>query len=182
MRWIRRSPWVCIGGFVLAVATQAASTEPNARAAQPLAAAAAHGAAEPAPEAVAATPQPADAARSQLLGTWRGYVVEGKGEQPDRGPVHLELTITRDRMRAIQFQGGQEVDLGEGTFELQPDRSPGVLDAQKRLANPNRREVWLGIYQLQGDTLKWCVGRRTRPATLETRDGAFLLILRRSAP
>jgi uncharacterized protein (TIGR03067 family) len=125
---------------------------------------------------------PVQQAREQLIGTWRGYVVVGKGEQPDRGPVHLELTITRDRIKAIQFQGGEEVDLGEGTFEMQLEPSPRVLDAQKKLANPNRREEWLGIYELQGDTLKWCVARRTRPQVFETRESAFLMILRRTGP
>jgi uncharacterized protein (TIGR03067 family) len=129
-----------------------------------------------------AADESSDTARGELLGTWRGYVVEGKGEQPDRGPVHLELTITRHRITAIQFQGGQEVDLGEGTFDVQHEASPCVLDAQKKLANPNRREVWLGIYELRGDTLKWCVGRRTRPESFETREGAFLMILRRTKP
>ena len=117
--------------------------------------------------------------REKLIGVWNGYAVEGKGENPDRGPVKLELTITKELIKAKQFKGKEVLDLGEGTFEIRPDMSPDHLDGDKKLDNPNRKEIWLGIYQLEGDTLKWCVGRKTRPTEFETKQGAFLLILKR---
>src|SRR5581483_6096487 len=40
--------------------------------------------------------QPTRTARDKLVGVWNGYAVEGKGENPDRGPVKIELTITQD--------------------------------------------------------------------------------------
>lgn len=121
-------------------------------------------------------------AREKLVGTWKGYAVQGKGENPNQGAVHLELTITRELIKARQFKGKEPSDLGEGTFEIVLDKSPNHLDGDKKLENPNRKEVWLGIYQLEGDTLKWCVGRKSRPTEFETRQGSFLLILKRTKP
>jgi len=121
----------------------------------------------------------AQMAREKLTGVWNGYAAEGKGENPDRGAVKLELTITKDLIKARQFKGKDALDMGEGTFAIQLDKSPRHLDGDKKLDNPNRKEIWLGIYQLEGDTLRWCVGRKTRPTEFATKQGAFLLILKR---
>ena len=117
--------------------------------------------------------------RAKLVGVWMGYAVAGKGEKPDQGPVKIELTITAERIQARQFKGKDDFDLGEGTFMLGSDKAPFHLDGDKKLNNPNRKEVWLGIYELDGDTLKWCVKRKGRPTEFATGDGAFLLILKR---
>lgn len=122
---------------------------------------------------------PDKTARDKLVGTWNGFAVEGKGEKPDQGAVKLELTITKDLIKAKQFRDKMVTDLGEGTFVLGLDKKPQHMDGDKKLANPNRKEVWLGIYELDGDTLKWCVGRRARPTEFETKPGQFLLILKR---
>jgi uncharacterized protein (TIGR03067 family) len=127
-------------------------------------------------------PEPADVAREKLVGIWAGYAVEGKGENPNRGAVKLELTITKDLIKATQFKGNDAFDLGQGTFAIRLDKSPAHLDGEKKLDNPNRKEIWLGIYQLEGDTLKWCVGRKSRPTEFETKQGSFLLILKRKRP
>ena len=120
-----------------------------------------------------------DKARASLVGVWSGYAVNGKGEKPNEGPVKLELIITSDLIKAKQFKGPNTLDLGEGTFEIKLDKTLNHLDGDKKLDNPNRKEVWLGIYQLDGDTLKWCVKRKGRPTEFATGDGAFLLILKR---
>ncbi len=101
-----------------------------------------------------AAQEPGKAAREKLVGVWDGYAVEGKGEKPNQGAVKLELTISKDFIKAKQFKGKETFDLGEGTFEILLDSTPSRLDGNKKLDNPNRKEVWLGIYQLEGDTLK----------------------------
>lgn len=120
-------------------------------------------------------------ARESLVGTWLGFAVGGKGEKPNEGPVKIELKITKENIQGFGFKGKDKNDLGAGTFTLKLDQAPNHLDGDKKLDNPNRKEVWLGIYELDGDTLKWCVGRKKRPTEFETRDGAFLLILKRQA-
>jgi uncharacterized protein (TIGR03067 family) len=125
--------------------------------------------------------EPEKAARGKLVGVWRGFAVHGKGEKPNEGAVEMELTITANLIKAKQFKGEDILDLGEGAFEIQLDKAAHQLDGNKKLDNPNRKEIWLGIYLLEGDTLKWCVGRKARPSEFETKQGAFLLILKRQA-
>jgi uncharacterized protein (TIGR03067 family) len=124
----------------------------------------------------------AEKAREKLVGQWAGYAVHGKGEKPDQGPVKIDLVITKDLIKATGYKGKDPMDLGQGTFVLNLDKAPFHLDGDKKLDNPNRKEVWLGIYQLDGDTLKWCVGRKSRPTEFETKAGTFLLILKRKMP
>jgi uncharacterized protein (TIGR03067 family) len=116
-------------------------------------------------------------ARADLTGVWKGFAVEGKGENPDRGPVQLELTITPQAIAGIQVKGEQRIDHGQGAFTLDLAADPHVLDATK--GGP-RKQAYVGIYMLDGDTLKWCVSpQKTRPTTFETKKGQFLLILKR---
>jgi uncharacterized protein (TIGR03067 family) len=125
----------------------------------------------------AASPQPAT--RPALAGNWHGFAVEGKGEQPDRGPVRLELVVTDTTIEGVEIKSDNRIDHGKGTYTIDPSASPGTLDASR--AGPNGRvEQYLGIYSVEGDTLKWCVTRqKRRPTTFETSKGQFLLILRR---
>lgn len=91
------------------------------------------------------------------------------------------MTITKDHIKAKQFKGLNIVDLGENTLEITLDKSPNHLDGDKKIDNPKRKEIWLGIKQLDGDTLRWCVDKKTRPTEFEAKQGAFLLILKRKS-
>ena len=113
----------------------------------------------------------------KLVGVWVGWAVKGKGENPERMGVKIELIITKDTIKG--FKGGERTDLGEGTFTLNVAMAPFQLDGDKKLANPKRKELWLGIYELDGDNLKWCVGRKNRPPEFDGKDDAYLLILKR---
>lgn len=137
------------------------------------------GASVAAPWPLVAQPEVDQKAREKLVGKWAGYAVEGKGEKPDQGPVKLEFVITKDLIKATQFKGKDPLDLGEGSFVLDLVKMPSLLDATKRIDNPNRKETWVGIYKLDGDTLHWCVARKARPTEFATGGGAFLLILKR---
>ena len=119
-----------------------------------------------------------DAERQKLVGTWKGFVVEGKGENPNRGPVNIELTITTQTMKGTQYQNKDVIEHGVGTYVISLDKSPKILDATKPRGNNNKDE-WLGIYSLEGDTLKWCVRTKNRPTEFETKEKAFLLIVKR---
>jgi uncharacterized protein (TIGR03067 family) len=121
-------------------------------------------------------------ARKNLVGVWRGHVVEGKGAKADRGPVKLELTITETTIKGVENkQFGKEgtVDHGVGDFTVDLNATPANLDASQ--TNTKGRKVqYVGIYSLEGDTLKWCVTRgKTRPTEFATSRGMFLLVLKR---
>jgi len=117
------------------------------------------------------------AMRKKLVGTWRGFAVEGTGEKPDQGPVKLELTITEKEIGAIK--DGKE-DMGAGAYTMDLNQSPMWLEGTRtRGAGP--KGPYLGIFTLEGDTLKWCVAnpRYPRPTEFRTVKGQFLLILKR---
>ena len=116
--------------------------------------------------------------RRMLSGEWQGFAVEGTGENPDTGPVKIELEINDKSIHGVAYQGERKMDQGEGEYTLDLSSKPLQLDGAK-LRGGGRKQVWLGIYTLEGDTLKWCVGRRQRPTKFETVKGQFLLILRR---
>lgn len=123
-----------------------------------------------------ADPDPADDVK-KLAGVWKGYVVDGKGEKPNQGPVKLEITVKGDTITALQ-DGSK--DLGEGTFTLKIHKDEKQIDAV-RSKNPGKGQAFSGIYSLDGDTLKWCVSTRKkdRPTDFITKTGQFLLILKR---
>jgi len=144
-----------------------------------------HAAASPARPAKAplgtqgSKPDPEAAERAKFVGVWKGFAVEGKGENPDRGPVKLEITITDRTMHGIQVKGSERMDHGEGQYILDLAVDPRRLDGVQVNERGRKRE-YIGIYTLEGDTLKWCVSpQRTRPETFETAKGQYLLILRR---
>jgi uncharacterized protein (TIGR03067 family) len=115
-----------------------------------------------------------------IQGAWRGWVVEGKGEQPNQGFVHLEVIIKNDTMTAQRLDRQKDAALGEGTFKLALADKHKTIDAT-RTSTPGKGQVNIGIYSLEGDTLKWCVGapNKDRPEDFVSRRGQFLLILKR---
>lgn len=128
-----------------------------------------------------APPKPDEAAlRKKLVGVWKGFTVNGKGENPNAGPVKLELTITETTIHGLEIKtGGDNVDHGKGEFTFDLTQNPQQLDASQTNER-GRKRAYVGIYTLDGDTLKWCVSpQKTRPSTFETSKGQFLLILRR---
>jgi uncharacterized protein (TIGR03067 family) len=117
------------------------------------------------------------AERKKFVGLWKGFVVEGRGENPNRGPVKLELRITEQTIKGLQFSGTNVVDHGQGEFVLDLAQNPKILDAWKTNER-GRKQNFIGIYTLEGDTLKWCVSpRKTRPTEFRSGDGGFLVIV-----
>jgi uncharacterized protein (TIGR03067 family) len=130
---------------------------------------------------LAGEPEGKDAPLPNLDGVWRGFAVEGKGEKPDRGPVHLELTIQGNRISAKRLDG-QRLDVTEGTYKLTPGK-PMQMDGTE-IRERGKPRTFLGICELEGDTLKWCVAtpRNPRPTEFETKRPQFLVILKRHKP
>jgi len=119
-----------------------------------------------------------DEAAPNLDGVWTGFAVEGKGETPDRGPVHLELTIKGDHVDAKRLDG-QKLPMNEGTYKITPG-TPMQMDGTETNAR-GRARAYLGIAELNGATLKWCVAtpNNPRPTEFETKRPSFLVVLKR---
>lgn len=127
----------------------------------------------------ASAAEPDNAAdRKKLNGVWKGWVVEGKGEQPNQRRMAITLTIKGDTITGVQADGK---DLGEGTFTVRAVNGKGQMEAT-RTKNPGRGQIHKGIYSLDGDTLKWCVSNppgREAPGELLSKTGQFLMILQK---
>lgn len=139
---------------------------------------------EPAPRRNSNVPEAAPAAAADaaaLQGVWRGWVVRGRGENPNEGEMEVELTIRGNQIQARELgtrraPGG----LGAGTFTL--TRAEGYLDADGT-EGPQSGRHYMGVYELRGNTLRWCVtGRgRQRPTTMATERGNYLMILEKQS-
>jgi uncharacterized protein (TIGR03067 family) len=135
--------------------------------------------------ALADEPSPADfvqAEMKKLAGTWEGYAVEDRGERPDRGPVHLRLIVEKDKISAVDLGSpDKNKDMGSGAYKLDPSQELKHLDATGIVLPGKREKTYLGIYEIEGDTLKWCVDNRAkeRPSEFRTTSGKYLLILKR---
>lgn len=128
-----------------------------------------------------ATRQGGDVKPTRLEGVWRGWIVGPRGNNESE----MELTITGNRMEGkdlSQRSGGGNEGLGTGTFAITGNGASGNLDADGT-ASPHRGKHYLGIYQLDGDTLRWCISVHDgqRPRTLASGDGSYLMVLRKQA-
>ena len=127
------------------------------------------------------------AGAANVSGVWRGWVVEGRGDRPNSGPLHMELTIENGRMSARDLgrggngggNGGGE-GLGNGNFELTSTGNSGNLDVVGTSGRHDGLD-YLGIFEVDGDTLRWCVGNngRPRPTEFATGRGNYFMLLHR---
>jgi hypothetical protein len=113
-----------------------------------------------------------------LNGVWKGFVVAGKGEQPDRGSVHLELTIKGNSISAKRLDGDGG-SLGEGTYKITVGRSY-LIDATE-VRSRGKPRTYQGICKFGPDLMQWCTATpgNPRPTNFETKGQQFLLILKR---
>jgi uncharacterized protein (TIGR03067 family) len=124
------------------------------------------------------------AERAKLTGTWEGWVVEGDGSQTAQRRQRVnELVINAAQISA---KDGRSISMGQGTYKLGGAGGAKTIDATGT-TGPTQGKFYLGIYRLDGDTLRWCSGNeraRTRPTEFKTNtgNGHFLMILTRKKP
>ena len=130
-------------------------------------------------------PRPAARAEpaARLQGTWQGWVVDGRGENPNTGHMQMELRIEGQRMVAREIGTSRAPGgLGDGTFVVGGTGDSGTLDAVATSGQHPGKE-YPGIFELEGDTLRWCVNNHNRqaqrPAAFETGRGCYYMVLRR---
>lgn len=117
-----------------------------------------------------------------ITGLWRGWIVDGRGENPNGGMSQIELAITADRIagREVGKQGNSPPDLGVGSYSQTGNVQGGYLDALY-IDGPHSGQLCLGVFRLEKDVLYWCASNRTgtRPNEFITGNGFWLMILRR---
>ena len=101
--------------------------------------------------------------------------------------MDIELTITADRITGKEIGnrrggggGGRGPGLGTGSYELTGDGKSGNLDADGLEGQQDGRH-FQGIFELDGDTLRWCVSNRgrQRPKEMASGQGNYLMVLSR---
>lgn len=119
--------------------------------------------------AKAAPPAAGDA--RNIVGVW-------KGGMPGEPSGSMELTITPERITGRNPRNGES--LGEGTYQLDPARK--TIDVV-RVEKFGRGRTYVGLYSLEGGTLKWASNSRgkQRPKDLRHRPerDQFLMVLER---
>jgi len=119
------------------------------------------------------------AERAKLIGTWEGWIVDGDGSQKSQQRQRVsELVITETEISA-KDGGGRS--MGKGTYRIGGTGAVRTMDNTGN-GGPTMGKSFMGIYKIEGDTLKWCSGNdraRTRPMELKTNTGTshFLMIL-----
>jgi uncharacterized protein (TIGR03067 family) len=127
-----------------------------------------------------ATPAPNTAAfdPAQLIGKWEGFVSTGDGSNPSQRSANVSLTITADKI--VCSSAGSS---GEGTYHITSSASKLHHIDGTGTGGIYQGKVYLGIFTLDGNTLKWCSteGTRNRPTILRTNYGAgqYLVVLTR---
>jgi uncharacterized protein (TIGR03067 family) len=114
---------------------------------------------------------PGSGDRQKVLGVW-------SGGRPGDPKGSIELVITPTEISGRNARTGKS--LGTGTYELDPAQK--TIDA-RGLENPVRGRTYLGLYSIEGNTLKWCANSRSkkRPKDLVHRPDRdqWLMILER---
>ena len=116
-----------------------------------------------------------------LQGTWRGVTVEEKGESSKDEAKKYRLVIEKD---TLTLKDGDAVVVS-GPFKLDPSSKPKALDLTVAEGTGKGHAV-LGIFERDGDVLKWCVtrpGADQRPKDFSTQGTKHLfLTLKKEKP
>jgi uncharacterized protein (TIGR03067 family) len=116
--------------------------------------------------------------QANIQGTWRIQSLEqGDTKAPEALIKNIKYVFTKDKL-AVKFEDGKDE---EGTFKLEPTNKP------KWITVVRGDKTDLGIYVLEGDTLKVCVaekGGRDRPTEFAVKPNSkqSLLVLKREKP
>jgi uncharacterized protein (TIGR03067 family) len=132
---------------------------------------------------VAADAPKKDAVKDELAkiqGTWRLESGEFNGQKyPDNLVKDVVRTITGDKYEVTR--GGKQA--GQGKMTLDPTKAPRTVDVEMSVTTPDgetKTDKRLGIYELDGDTMKTCLAEpgKERPKEFSAKkDGGTRLFV-----
>jgi RNA polymerase sigma factor (sigma-70 family) len=106
----------------------------------------------------------ADAERAALIGTWESKEtlhLSGGSKPPETVERKVRWAVTADQILRLDYDGFVEE---EWAYRLDPGKTPKAIDLRSRQFG-----TYLGVYLLDGDTLKVYVGAENRPAALPAK-------------
>jgi uncharacterized protein (TIGR03067 family) len=115
--------------------------------------------------------------RDAILGTWRAVSQEEQGQSKNDVEDHRLILSGGE----FTIKSGDQV-LYKGKYKLDPAKKPKAIDMEiTESAKENHDgKTGLGIYALEGDTLKWCVnepGEAERPKEFAAPPGTKLMFV-----
>jgi uncharacterized protein (TIGR03067 family) len=118
--------------------------------------------------------------KEKLQGTWKAVTVEGGGKLQDQAEEH-RLIFSGDE---FSIKKGEETMI-KGKFKIDTSKKPKEIDMDFIEAKRDnlKGKTTLGIYELDGDTLKWCWnkpgGERPKEFSSQATDAHLLVTLKR---
>jgi uncharacterized protein (TIGR03067 family) len=126
-----------------------------------------------------------DAAKKELTkleGTWATVSIEAAGQEvTDEDKIKMRKLTTKGDKYTLKV-GDETV---QGTIEINPGKKPTTIDVKPN-SGTNKGKTLLGIYELDGDSLRICLAPpgKDRPTTFTTaaENGHQLVIYKREKP
>jgi len=111
----------------------------------------------------------------KFQGTWTFKSVEAGGKEAPAA-VFEGITVTFEGNKYTVKKGGEVIQIA--TQKLDPSKSPKTLDVTVA-EGPNKGSVMLGIYEINGDTLKVCFDPdgKKRPTEFKSTAGSQTLVV-----
>ena len=114
--------------------------------------------------------------KENLQGTWKAVTVEAGGKVQDEAEEH-RLIFSGDE---FSIKKGEETMI-KGKFKIDPSKKPKEIDMEFIEAKREnlKGKTALGIYELDGDTLKWCWNKpgAERPKKFSSEAGTEHLLV-----
>lgn len=104
-------------------------------------------------------------------GTWT-FVKSEKDGQPTPEAELKAMTITFEADKFVIKKGDEVVEAG--THKLDPSKKPAEADV-KITEGEDKGQTRLGIYEMTGDTLKYCFAKEGMPRPKEFKGGTGLI-------
>jgi len=132
---------------------------------------------------IAAAPDPKEdeAAKesAKLQGTWQGVTLETEGQQGNASGAIL--TFEKGNFTFQRF--GKVIMKGKFTIDVSKDLRTIDMVVTEADAVQHKDKTLVGIYQIEKDTLKWCLSNpladpaaKNRPKAFDTKDSAHVLL------
>ncbi len=118
--------------------------------------------------------------KEKLQGAWKAVTAEADGKLQDDAEER-RLTFSGDE---FSLKKGEET-MGKGKFKIDSSKKPKEIDLEfvESKRDALRGKTVLGIYELDGDTLKWCWnkpgGKRPKEFSSQAADVHLLVTLNR---
>ncbi len=114
--------------------------------------------------------------RKSLAGTWGtlSFVNDGKKLGDEEAKGH---TVTYDADGKYQALNDGKV-VFSGTFKVDPAKKPKTIDVTESPKGDDKAKIFLGIYEIDGDTLKVCFAPpgKERPTEFSSKTGSGHLL------